>query len=89
MHLLLNVVLSFLPFIVSLWGLGKIWKFLSFLFSFMTLGGLLLLPIDVVPMVITFLAWAVGWVFAGVARSRKSAYLGTDDAALRRNIRRP
>ena len=89
MHLLLNVALSFLPFVVSLWGIGKIWKFLSFLFSLVTLGGLLLLPIDVVPMVITFLAWALSWVFAGLARSRKSAYLGADDAALRRNIRRP
>lgn len=86
MHLLLSVIIAFLPFAVSVFGRGGIWKFLAFLFSAVSLGCFLLAPSSVVWWAVMFATWVVAWIFAGVARSRKDAFAGSDKALLR-NIR--
>jgi hypothetical protein len=62
--LIVGLILSFLPFLVSLAGRG-IWKFLSFLCC-------LLAAIGVVPTFgLSIVCWIAGWVFAGVAISNR------------------
>lgn len=86
MHLLFSVIIAFLPFAVSVSGRGGTWKFLAFLFSAVSLGCFLLNPWGVIWWALVFGTWVVAWIFAGVARSRKDSYAGSDKA-LRRNIR--
>jgi hypothetical protein len=59
-----GLILSFLPFLVSLGGRG-IWKFLSFL-------SCLLAAIGAVPTFgLSIICWMVGWIFAGIAISNR------------------
>jgi hypothetical protein len=61
---IVGLVLSFLPFLVSLAGRG-IWKFLSFLCC-------LLAAVGAVPTFgLSVVCWIAGWIFAGVAISNR------------------
>jgi hypothetical protein len=62
--LILGLVLSFLPFLVSLGGRG-IWKFLSFLCCLLAAAG----AVPTFGLSVVF--WIAGWIFAGVAISNR------------------
>jgi hypothetical protein len=57
------LVCSFLPFLVSLGGRGGVWKFLSFLFCCFSLVG----AISVIGIGGGVLAWIIAWIFTAVA----------------------
>jgi hypothetical protein len=68
----IGLLLAFLPAIVALQGPNPVWKFLAFLFSALSLIGLVAL---VVPGV---LCWIVAWIFAGVSIGAKHRLAGPE-----------
>jgi hypothetical protein len=63
------LICSFLPFLVSLGGRGGVWKFLSFLFCCFSLVG----AVSVIGIGGGVLAWIIAWIFTAIAaQSRRS-----------------
>jgi len=65
-----TLIITFLPFIVALTGAGLIWKFLCLLFCLLTLPFALAFNWFIA--LLAFLFWVTAWVFAGLARGRRS-----------------